>query len=74
MKHLQCPGYTLQSKQLNQLYFSTPQFKKNDKPDTDILAVAIDSTGLKRFGKDEWHQKKHKVNAKRNWRKAPLGL
>jgi hypothetical protein len=31
--------------------------------------MAIDSTGLKRFGRDEWHQEKHKVSAKRSWRK-----
>ncbi|WP_017052520.1 transposase, partial [Vibrio genomosp. F6] len=68
LKHLQCPDYTLQSKRLSQLEFSTPRFKKCDKPDTNIVAIAIDSTGLKRFGKDEWHQEKHKVNAKRSWR------
>ena len=31
--------------------------------------MTIDSTGLKRFGRDEWHQEKHKVSAKRSWRK-----
>lgn len=55
-EHLQCPGYTLQSKRLSQLGFSTPRFKKSDKTDADVVAIAIDSTGLKRFGKDEWHQ------------------
>lgn len=58
MGHLQCPDYTLQSKRLSQLSFSTPRFKKNDKPDANVVAIAIDSTGLKRFGKDEWHQEK----------------
>ena len=29
---------------------------------------------MKRFGKDEWHQEKHKVNAKRSWRKAHLAV
>ena len=44
--------------------------KKTDKPDEDLTAIAIDSTGLKEFGKGEWHQEKHKVNAKRSWKKA----
>ena len=74
MKHLQCPDDTLQSKRLSQLNFSTPRFKKSDKPDANIVAIAIDSTGLKRFGKDEWHQEKHKVNAKRSWRKAHFAV
>ena len=74
MRHLQCPDYTLQSKRLSQLGFSTPRFKKCDKLDADVVAIAIDSTGLKRFGKDEWHQEKHKVNAKRSWRKAHFAV
>ena len=34
----------------------------------------IDSTGLKIFGKDEWHQLKHGVNAKRSWRKLHIAI
>lgn len=37
--------------------------------DESVAAIAIDSTGLKRFGRDEWHQEKYKVSAKRSWRK-----
>lgn len=36
--------------------------------------VIIDSTGLKVFGKDEWHQEKHGVSAKRTWRKLHLAV
>jgi len=36
--------------------------------------VIVDSTGLKVYGKDEWHQEKHGVNAKRTWRKLHLGV
>ena len=32
----------------------------------------VDSTGLKIFGKDEWHQEKHGVKAKRSWRKLHI--
>jgi hypothetical protein len=31
--------------------------------------VIVDSTGLKIYGKDEWHQEKHDVPARRTWRK-----
>jgi len=72
--NLQCPDYTLLSKRLCQLGFDTPKFKLNENMDDDIVAIAIDSTGLKRFGRDEWHQEKHKVNAKRSWRKAHFGV
>jgi len=36
--------------------------------------VIIDSTGLKVFGKDEWHQQKHNVSPKRTWRKLHLAV
>jgi hypothetical protein len=74
MEHLQCPDYTLLSKRLCQLGLSSPRFKQSDKVNDDIVAIAIDSTGLKRFGRDEWHQEKHKVSAKRSWRKAHLAV
>ena len=34
----------------------------------------IDSTGLKVYGRDEWHQQKHGVKAKRTWRKLHLAI
>jgi len=34
--------------------------------------VIVDSTGLKVYGKDEWHQEKHGVPARRTWRKLHL--
>jgi hypothetical protein len=34
--------------------------------------VIVDSTGLKVYGKDEWHQEKHDVPARRTWRKLHL--
>ncbi|MGF1879203.1 transposase [Photobacterium frigidiphilum] len=70
MDNLQCPDYMLLSKRLKSLNFTAPRFRKHEKPD----AIAIDFTGLKRFRKDESHQKKHKVNAKRSWRKAHFAV
>ena len=68
--NLSCPEFSCLSKRLSKLGLKTPRFKKTDKPDEDLTAIAIDSTGLKEFGKGEWHQEKHKVNAKRSWKKA----
>ncbi|RTR08708.1 transposase, partial [Azospirillum griseum] len=36
--------------------------------------VVIDSTGLKVFGKGEWHLEKHGGQARRSWRKLHLGV
>src|SRR5664280_2981342 len=36
--------------------------------------VIVDSTGLKVYGKNEWHQEKHNVSARRTWRKLHLAI
>ncbi|WP_176488042.1 transposase [Candidatus Regiella insecticola] len=36
--------------------------------------IALDSTCLKRYGRDEWHQEKHQVESKRSWRKMHLAV
>ncbi len=36
--------------------------------------VIVGSTGLKIYGKDEWHQEKHGVAARRTWRKLHLAV
>jgi len=36
--------------------------------------VIVDSTGLKVYGKDEWHQENHTVPARRTWRKLHLAV
>ncbi len=71
---LLCPDYSCLSKRLAQLNLSAPRYKKTNKADEDIVAIAIDSTGLKRFGLDEWCQEKHKISAKRSWRKLHIAV
>ena len=66
---IRCPDFSVLSKRLAKLKITCPRYTKKDKPDDSIAALAIDSAGLKRFGRDEWHQEKHKVSAKRSWRK-----
>ena len=36
--------------------------------------VIVDSTGLKIYGRDEWHQEKHDVATRRTWRKLHLAI
>ncbi|MET3120180.1 hypothetical protein AAKU64_004428 [Undibacterium sp. GrIS 1.8] len=47
----------------------THVLSKAEKPGS---AVIVDRTGLKVYGKDEWHQEKHDVPARRTWRKLHI--
>jgi hypothetical protein len=71
---LRCPDYTTLSKRLKLLDIKVPRYKKDDAPRSDVHAIAVDSTGLKRFGRDEWHQEKHKVSRKASWRKLHIAV
>lgn len=39
-----------------------------------MAAIAIDASGLKRFGRGEWHQEKYHLSAKRSWRKLHIAV
>jgi hypothetical protein len=69
---IKCPSFSVLSKRLAKLGIKCPCYTKDDKMDEEIVAIAIDSTGLKRFGRDEWHQEKHKVSACQSWRKLHI--
>jgi hypothetical protein len=71
---ISCPDFGTLSRRLKKLGLKSPRYKKHEKPDDDLVAIAIDSSGLKRFGRDEWHQEKHKVSAKRSWRKLHIAV
>jgi hypothetical protein len=71
---IRCPDYTCLSKRLQALNIKSPRYKKTDSPDKSIHAIAIDSTGLKRFGRGEWHQKKYKLSSKASWRKLHIAV
>lgn len=66
---IKCPSYSVLSKRLKSLGIKCPKYTEKDKVDNSVAAIAIDSTILKRFGRDEWHQEKYKISAKRSWRK-----
>ena len=72
---LACPDYTVLSKQLADLGIKVPKYNlKKDQPDDTVHAIAIDSTGLKRFGRGEWHQENYELSSKASWRKLHLAI
>lgn len=68
------PDYTVLSKRLRELNIKVPRYRKTDKPVDGVHAIAIDSTGLKRFGRGEWHQEKYELSNKASWRKLHVAV
>lgn len=72
---ISCPDYTVLSTRLKALNIKSPKYSmKKDTRDETVHAIAIDSTGLKRFGRSEWHQEKHEVSSKASWRKLHIAV
>lgn len=71
---LLCPNFSCLSKRLKELRIKVPKYKKTDKPLDGVHAIAIDSTGLKRFGRGEWHQEKYELSSKASWCKLHVGV
>jgi hypothetical protein len=69
-----CPSYSELAKRLTVLNIKCPKYRRTDMPEANIAAIAIDSTGLKRFGRDEWNQEKHNISGKRSWRKLHIAV
>ena len=66
---LVCPDFSVLSTRLKTLGIKSPRYKKSDSAADDVHAIAIDSTGLKRFGRGEWHREKYELSSKASWRK-----
>ena len=71
---LSFPHLSVLSKRLSELNIKVPRYNKTDKPDDTNHAIAIDSTGLKRFGRGEWHQEKYELSSKASWRKLHIAV
>lgn len=71
---ISCPDYSCLSKRLKELKLKTPRYKKDSRPDDTVHAIAVDSTGLKRFGRGEWHQEKYQLSTKASWRKLHVAV
>jgi hypothetical protein len=65
------PDFATLSRRSNGLILQTAP-RENSRAAIDL---AVDSTGLKIFGEDEWLEDKHKTKRKRrSWRKLQLGV
>ena len=71
---IKCPDYTTLSRRCGTLDLKAPKKQVKRKEDSEEKIITFDSSGLKQYGKDEWHQEKHKVKARRTWRKIHLAV
>jgi hypothetical protein len=71
---IRCPSYSELSKRLMTLNIKCPKYRETDMSEEGVAAIAIDSTGLKRFGRDEWCQEKYNISGKRSWRKLHIAV
>ena len=70
---LRCPSFSTLSKRLRTLKLTRPFYRLAHADAQDIKAIAIDSTGLKCYGQDEWALEKHgETRQKREWRKLHI--
>ena len=70
---LHCPSFSTLSKRLKTLKLTRPFYRLSHVGSQDIKAIAIDSTGLKCYGQDEWALEKYgKTRQKRDWRKLHI--
>ena len=69
-----CPDYSTLSRRCTTLDLKIPKYKKSevDREANKERIITLDSTGLKQYGKDEWHQEKHNVKPRRSWKKLHL--
>jgi len=63
------PDYTTLSKRSDGL--ALQKITDSIQPGSHVI---VDSTGLKVYGRDEWHQEKHNVLGRRTWRKLHLAV
>ena len=66
---LQVPDHTTISRRSGKIKVSK-QLEHNYKP----LVVAIDSTGIKIYGEQEWQEEKYTLKTRKSWRKLHLGI
>lgn len=69
-----CPDYSTLSRRCATLDLKIPKYKKSEveREAGKERVITLDSTCLKQYGKDEWHQEKHKVKPRRSWKKLHL--
>ena len=72
---LRSPSFSTLSKRLKTLGLKQPAYRLAHAKGTDIKMIAIDSSGLKCYGQDEWVREKYgEISEKRNWRKLHVSV
>jgi len=72
---LRCPSFRTLSKRLKTLNLTRPFYRLAHAKAPSIKAIAIDSTGLKCYGQDEWTLEKYgEYSNKRAWRKLHISV
>ena len=69
---LRCPSYSAMSKRLKALNLQCPFYRKAHMHCNDIKALAIDSSGLKCYGQDEWCEENYPSSRKKDWKKLHI--
>jgi Transposase DDE domain len=70
---LRCPSFSTLSKRLRTLELTQPFYRLAHAGSQEVKAIAIDSTGLKCYGQDEWALEKYgKTRQRRDWRKLHI--
>lgn len=55
---LSSSSFSTLSTRLSGLNIQPHRYKNTDRPDDNVYAISIESTGLKRFERGEWHEQK----------------
>ena len=73
--NLRSPSFSTLSKRLKTLGLKQPVYRLAHAKGTGIKVIAIDSSGLKCYGQDEWVREKYgEISEKRNWRKLHVSV
>lgn len=71
---LKCPDYSTLSYRAEQLDIPMSSGVRAALIRGEALHIAVDSTGVKMYGEDEWKVRKHGWSKHRTWRKVHLGV
>lgn len=72
---LRCPSFSTLSKRLKILGLKRPYYRFTQNNTVQPKMIAIDSSGLKCYGQDEWVQEKYgETSEKRDWRKLHISV
>ena len=69
---LRSPSFSVLSKRLKKLNLNRPFYRKSHVDARDVTAIAIDSSGLKCYGYEEWHIEKYQIKEKKAYKKLHL--